>query len=146
MSYTEILPNIWLCDLEAATNKSFIRERSIKIIFNCTKNLPFVDIEAIKKYRLAVDDSGSDIDIEEMTIALPQMTNLLGIAYSCNIPTIIFCYKGRQRSATLIAAFLMEKTGIEWMNAVKMIQSKSPLAFKPEINFAKSLKQFKEYL
>lgn len=142
MSYVEILPNIWLCDLQTASDKSFIREHSIKIIFNCTKNLPFVEIESIKKYRLAVNDSGSENDIEEMTEALPKMTKLLGIAYSCNIPTIIFCYKGRQRSPTLIAAFLIEKTGIAWTNAVKMIQSKSPLAFKPGVNFARSLQEF----
>ncbi len=55
---------------------------------------------------------------------------------------MIFCYKGRQRSATLIAAFLMEYTKISWENSVKMIQTKNPEAFKPQINFAKSLIQF----
>jgi hypothetical protein len=147
MSYIEILPNIWLCDFETANDKNFILEHSIKIIFNCTKNLPFINIPNIKQYRLSVNDSGCDTDIKDMTEGLPKMIYLLNIAYSYNIPTIVFCYKGRQRSATLIAAYIIHTTGISWTNAIKMIQTKSPLTFKPQINFAKSLTDYsKKYI
>ena len=146
MSYTEILPNIWLCDFETANNKQCVIEHSIKIIFNCSKNLPFVDIVNIKKYRLSVDDSGSENDIDDMMEGLPKMINLLHLAYLYSIPTIVFCFKGRQRSATLIAAFLIKYTNISWKNSIKIIQTKKPLAFKPQINFAKSLIKYSNTL
>ena len=81
-----------------------------------------------------------------MMEGLPKMINLLHLAYLYSIPTIVFCFKGRQRSATLIAAFLIKYTNISWKNSIKIIQTKKPLAFKPQINFAKSLIKYSNTL
>ena len=38
----EILPGLWLGNLEASQDTAFLKEKRIDAVFNCTKNLPFV--------------------------------------------------------------------------------------------------------
>ena len=79
-----------------------------------------------------------------MMEGLPKMINLLHLAYLYSIPTIVFCFKGRQRSATLIAAFLIKNTNLTYLESIIFIQSKKKNAFKPGINFSNSLKKYVE--
>ena len=38
----EILPNLWLGNIKAATDPKWLGERGIKCVFNCTKDIVFV--------------------------------------------------------------------------------------------------------
>ena len=141
MVANEILPNIWLSDYTTALDKSFLLEHGIKVVFNCTKNNPFTSLD-IKKYRLAVNDSLQAIDQQEMFDLLPEMTKLMIMAYKTLTPMLVYCHVGIQRSATLIAAFLIRTTGINYLSAIKIIQTKRDIAFRPGINFCETLKKF----
>jgi protein-tyrosine phosphatase len=135
----EIIPHIWLCDFKNALDKDFIINKNISIIINCSKNLPFIKLSYIKKYRLPVNDSMSELDETEMVTYLPEIISVLESSYSQSIPTIIHCYSGRQRSATVIAALLICTTNMDPLNAIRLIQTKCPETFRPNINFYNSL-------
>ena len=55
---------------------------------------------------------------------------------------LVHCAQGIQRSATIIAMFLISTKGISWQQAVTYIQGIRPIAFRPSANFEDSLKEF----
>ena len=55
---------------------------------------------------------------------------------------IVHCYAGKQRSASVIAAFLINFLNIDWRKSVALIQSKKPSSFRPGINFAHALQKY----
>jgi hypothetical protein len=141
MVVTEIFPNVWISDSSYSTDKIFLNKHNIKVVINCTKNLPFTSLD-LKKYRMSVDDSLKPIDQTEMLSHLPELTNTMYLAYKTLTPMLVYCKVGIQRSATLIAAFLIRYTGIDYIAAIKIIQSKHELAFRPSVNFLNTLKKF----
>ena len=137
----EILPNIWISDCSCSLDKTFLKLNNIKVVFNCSKDLPFTSLD-IKKYRLEVNDSLQEVDQHDMSRYLPEMTEIMLNCFKTLTPILVYCKVGIQRSATLIAAFLIRYTGIRYENAIKIIQSKRIYAFRPTINFNTSLLQF----
>lgn len=144
MSGTEILPNLWLTDKNVALDANFIRQRRIQVVINCTKDQPYAKVTGLKCHRIPVNDSLQYHDTVNLYQYLPKITAIMGKYYSKQIPILVHCYAGRQRAATVVAAFIMRFIGMDWSNAVKMIQTKRPSAFRPGINFAQALKSFNQ--
>ena len=139
----EILPNLWLSGYKYACKKSFLEEKGIRLIINCSTNIEFAkDIPNIKKIRIPVNDSLQENDIDLLTIYLPKTTLILAKYFKNMEPVIVHCYAGKQRSATVIAAFLMSITKLEPRTIIALIQSKKRNAFRPCINFSKSLNEY----
>ena len=141
MVANEILANIWLSDSITALDQSFLKQHNIKIVLNCTKNKPFTSLD-ITKYRLEVNDALQAIDQQDMLNGLDKMTKMMIIAYKTLTPMLIYCHAGVQRSATVIAAFMIRTTGIHYTNAIKFIQTKREITFRPGINFLAALQEF----
>lgn len=141
----EIISNIWISDYKIALDKEFLKRYNIGVVINCTKDLPFTNLE-IKKYRLAVNDSLQEQDKIDMLNAFPEMLKVIELAYITLTPILIYCRVGVQRSPTLIAAFILKLTKCNFEEAVRFIQSKRDIAFRPSINFSKSLLDFKKTL
>ena len=59
-------------------------------------------------------------------------------------PTLIFCENGNQKSATIIAAFLIKYGNHNKESAIKAIRSKYKSAFYPDINYIYSLEMFEQ--
>ena len=64
---------------------------------------------------------------------------ILNHSYNTETRILIFCFSGKQRSPTIVAAFLIKYLNLDLYQAVKIIQTKLPIAFTPQINFYKSL-------
>lgn len=144
--YNEILPNLYLGNINSAENKRFIKEKKIKVIINCTKSIPNYfqfdkDFPDLEYFRIPVDDSLLDEDIESMALYLPQYVKIINTALLQNKPILVHCYAGRQRSACLIAAYLIYKYDYSIDQAYKYIISKRKEAFHygKSFNFHKSL-------
>ena len=139
----EIIPNIWISDIKDAHNINFIKLNRIKIIINCSENLKFPNLSGIKQIRIPVSDSQSDKDIDNMNYFLPDICEtlykILNHSYNTETRILIFCFSGKQRSPTIVAAFLIKYLNLDLYQAVKIIQTKLPIAFTPQINFYKSL-------
>jgi protein-tyrosine phosphatase len=142
MSATEMLPNLWITDVKMALNQRFLRDNQIEVAINCTKDRPFSSKEGLVCHRLPINDTGQYHDTVNLYQYLPKITSVLGKYYYQRQPIIVYCEDGRQRAPTVIAAFIMRFLGMDWPNAVKMIQSKRGSSFNPEINFAEALKSF----
>jgi protein-tyrosine phosphatase len=146
-SYDEIIPNLYIGNIDGARKLSFLKDKKIKVIINCTKQLPnyYEDVKYnIEYYRVPVDDSLLDEDIDLMKILLPKYVNIIDNALENNKPVFVHCYAGRQRSACIIAAYLIFKYNLTINEAYKLIISKRDESFHygNSFNFHKSLIEF----
>lgn len=135
-SQNEIIENLWLGDSLSSLDNNFLQNKNIKMILNCTKDLPFTDLD-IKKIRIPIEDNRSNESNEILLEKFNEYYDL--IDNNLNNGILIHCYAGCQRSATLVALYLMRKNKIPFADAKKIIRLKRHFAFFPRINFYKIL-------
>jgi len=137
----EILPGLWLGNAMASQDPDFFARRRIDAVFNCTKDLPFLPTVP-RKYRLPVHDNLKEEEIRAMELASFEVVYKLSIEHRKG-PVLVHCAAGMQRSAAVVAMYLMAKNpGMKVEDAILFIQKKRPIAFTPGPNFFPAMKSF----
>ena len=137
----EIVPGLWLGNGRAALDEKFLREKNIKVIFNCTKDVPFH--HSMKRcYRVPVDDNLQAQEIRNMELWSFETISKLCQEYRSGATILVHCAAGMQRSAAVVAMFLLATAKIPADEAMAHIRSKRPIAFMPMANFATAIKGF----
>jgi protein-tyrosine phosphatase len=137
----EIVPGIWLGNRRAALNDKWLAEKQITVVFNATKDLPFSP--TIKKqYRIPVNDNLEAEEIRNMTLWSHEILYNLLKEQNAGNKILVHCAAGMQRSAAIMAMYLIAKRGMSWNQAVQYIQNIRPIAFRPGINFKDSIMSF----
>jgi hypothetical protein len=161
--------SLWLGNSDAIIDSSFLIRNDIKVIINCTHQMPFIyetsrdtqGISELETVRLPVYDSLLDKDIYLMENyyhdILPFTLKKL-LKEKKNV--IINCRAGRQRSASVVALVLfimvqnelietpelprVENKQVLMRSVIKYILKKRPQAFSfgLRVNFKKSLENF----
>ena len=146
-SYNEIIPGLWLGDKNSSHNTDFLTDKKIKCIINCTLDLPFINDKNIIKKRIPVND---DLSYESNEVMIKYLNNIVHTIQENvlhNVNTLVHCYAGKQRSATVIACYLIKYGKIKKDVVFDLIKSKRPDAFTPGVNFEYTINQFiKKYL
>jgi dual specificity phosphatase 12 len=137
----EIIPRLWLGNAKASMDEEFIRNKGIKVVFNCTKNLPFSPMIP-QKYRVPVDDNLEEIEIRNMELWSTEISFKIVSEYLKGRTILIHCMAGMQRSAASMAFALIVLLKIHALDAMKMIKIKRPIAFYPRANFGRSIDYF----
>ncbi len=106
-------------------------------VINCTKNLPMVNSQS--GTRLAVNDDLRKESIDTMTQNLPLMVKYIDDHVSKGHNVLVHCAAGQQRSAAVVAAYLMKTKGFTVDQAIDFVKSKKPDAFLTGVNFRESL-------
>ena len=135
----EILSNLWLGDIRDSKNIEFID--SMDIIINCTKNLPFINKKK-KCFRIHVEDNLEKIEIINLYKYLESITKIINQYLKLNQKIFVHCYAGKQRSATVICAYLIKFLKIPYKEAKQLISSKRKHVFTPLTNFEGALELF----
>lgn len=141
MPPTEILPRLWIGDMMDAGNSGLINDLNITTIVNCTPDVPFIN-NYLTNIRLAVDDNRQPDQIRLMYENLNRLADRIHLALSNNGTVLVHCHAGRQRSAAVIAGYLMKYGGVNPADAVKYIRSRRSIAFFPDINFRPALVEY----
>ena len=139
----EIIPGVWLGDINASQDGAWLRANHIQTVFNCTKQIPF-HASVPYQYRVPVDDNLQPTEIQNMERWAPEIAYKMLREYRAGHPMLVHCHAGRQRSATAVAFFLMVLTGRPLIQVMYLIQSRRPIAFQPRPNFAPALRAFEE--
>jgi len=139
-----ITNNVWLGNYIDASNENFIHDNNIKVIINCSKHLPFYfsQSEVAYRYRIPVDDDRAENSINLMYLYLPKIVQLMKYHANKGENIYVHCHAGMQRSATVIAAYMMSNWNINMLEAMQHIKKYRSIAFTPFINFEKSLVQY----
>lgn len=78
-SYNKIMSKIYLGNIEASKDKDFFKNKNIKAVLNCSKDIPntFKNKEYIEYMRIPVDDSLKVIDYNKMYHYLPMAADFI---------------------------------------------------------------------
>jgi protein tyrosine/serine phosphatase len=137
-----ILPGLWLGNKVASTNGKFLKDNNIQCVFNCTKDLPFSSIVK-RKYRVPVDDNLEREEIRNMELWSYEIVyKLTRELKQGNV--LVHCYAGMQRSAAVVAMYLIANHNMKKENAISFIKRKRPIAFRPYANFENAIQGFQD--
>ena len=148
---TCILPNLYLGDIDDAASKWTITSLNIDLIVNCTNHekqyfKTVRDPKRIHYYRIPINDDCKDKTMKRMITLLPDAVAKIRESLNQNLNVLIHCYRGVQRSATIVTAYLMKYNDMTMQQAVAFVKEKRPIAFTPEINFESSLESYQKSL
>jgi protein-tyrosine phosphatase len=139
----EIIPRLWLGNKRAAANGKWLASNNINVVMNCSKDIPFSEDNPQRRfYRIPIDDSLRDVDINYLSTASEEVAYTLLREYKSGSIILVHCAAGMQRSAASVAMFLM--TLFRWpaKKAIDYIKGIRPIAFTPGVNFERSLKYY----
>jgi protein-tyrosine phosphatase len=150
--YNEIIPNLFLGDVEASQDDDFMSSKKISIIINCSKNLdnkyvsslmkPVENSSEIKKtllsfsmvyYRIPVDSNGENAEIDIFCNYTMKILYLIVDEYKKGKIILVHSLDGDQSSASFIIAFLMLYKNIKLKASINYLSSKKNNLF----NFGK---------
>jgi hypothetical protein len=138
-------PRLWLGNKKAAADSNFIRRAGINVVFNCTKDLPFSSLIP-HQYRVPVHDNLEPEEIQNMLLWSPEIIAKLMKEYKRGGVILVHCHAGMQRSAAVVAMFIIALTGQPTEKVMGFIRSKRPIAFFPEANFKQAILGFEQQL
>lgn len=137
----EIIPRLWLGNAKSSTDPSFIQQQGIKVVFNCTKNLPFSTLIPIQ-YRIPVDDNLQEEEIRNMELWASEIAYRMIYEYQQGHTILVHCAAGMQRSAASVAFFLISYGRMHAAEAMRYIKERRPIAFHPKANFGRAIESF----
>ena len=141
-SQNEIIKNLWIGDYKSALNKKFLNKNNIKLIINCSKTLDFTELENIIKIRLSMNDDRKEISDRKMIELFPTVYKTIDNNLKNNNGVLVHCKAGMQRSATIVALYLMRKYNKKFEEVKNIIRNKRNIVFRPYVNFIKPIKYF----
>jgi protein-tyrosine phosphatase len=141
----EIIPGLWLGNRAAAGDTNFAKQKNIRAVFNCTKDIPF-NPEIPRQYRVPVDDSLQEPDISKLEAWSYEIAYKIASEYrrgrTEGSAILVHCAAGMQRSAASVAMYLIATQAMTTDEAIAFIQKKRPIAFRPGANFERSIRGF----
>jgi len=137
----EIVPGIWLGNKRASENAKWMKEEEITVVFNATKDLPF-STTIKKQYRIPVDDNLQSEEIRNMTLWSQEAVYKVMQEHNQGNNILIHCAAGMQRSAAIMAMYLIATRGYGEQQAITHVQGIRPIAFRPQANFRESIAEF----
>tara|TARA_B100001093_G_C26453926_1_gene853518 strand:- start:3 stop:440 length:438 start_codon:yes stop_codon:yes gene_type:complete len=138
----KIMNNIYLGNYNDSMNNDFIND--FNLIINCSKDLPFNNNinNNIKKIRISINDDLSKQSNIDLYNYLNYITNVMHQYTNNNKKIFVYCYAGKQRSPSIIAAYLIKYYNFSTYEAINFIKQKKNNTFKPKVNFYNSLNNF----
>lgn len=135
----EIFYNLWLGDIRDSRNKSFISD--MDVIINCTTNLPYLD-ENKECYRVSVEDNLEKNEIINLYKLFDPTINYIHEKLRQQKKVFVHCYAGKQRSASVVCAYMMKYLKLNFEEAAQLLITKRCHIFTPQCNFEAALRVF----
>ena len=141
----QILPTLWLGNLRAAQDETFLRNAGIQVVFNCTKDAPFHS-SIRRRYRIPVDDNLEPDEIRNLELWGYEIVYKMLQEFKQGRTLYVHCHAGMQRSPAVVAMFLMVLYRMNTDKAKAYIKQRRPIVFFPSANFEKAMRGFERSL
>ena len=151
-----VLPNIWVGDINDRKNKVFLNNSKISLIISFYKSKYHDNFKPIEIYIPLVDNI-KDFDIEEINenmlhsdkinfnkIVLDHLFDITEFIHSHkrNKSIFIYCKDCTQISPAVIAAYMMRYAKIDYLLSIKYLKTKISNIFLPSPILISSLEIF----
>ncbi len=141
----QILPNLWIGSEGDSRNTSFFVRHDIRLVVNASKNIPFRTPTAdVRTYRVPVDDHPSENQL--MLSHFPVVVLAIDEVLTYGQGVLVHCRAGMQRSAAVVAAYVMWKRGWTANRALEFINRKKNETFWPVPTFEPALRAWETQL
>jgi len=134
----KIVEGLYITNYQSALNVQNIQFNNIHTIINCTKKNDRVNLN-VNYLQVPIDDPPSFEDIQFVNNNFMKITRYIDNSISSGKNVLVHCVMGSQRSATIIALYLMTKYGMGYNDAIGYIKSKRPICFFGKVNYLESL-------
>ena len=136
----EMQPGLFIGGWAAAAHACRTEALGPKVyVVNLTNGKPMLSDLGVE---IKVDDNGSLEAMHIMENALGPTITKMKEAMDQKVPVLVHCSAGRQRSATVVAAYLMKYHGLDLDTTLEFMKGKKPDVFFPEANFMSVLRRF----
>ena len=147
---TEILPGLYLGDVDDARNTNVIFPRQIRLILNCSNHERHYLKSARDPYRIAyhkvrVNDDLTGKSIKAMIRELQSAVDIVQDHLANQQNVLVHCHRGVQRSSCVVTGYLMKHRHMTLQEAISFVIAKRSCAFWPSINFFDALKWFETH-
>lgn len=132
-----ITKNIYLGNYKCS-KKEYIEKHNFDVIINCTPDLPF-ESKNTSNYRIPVYD---DLTFYSNIILLNHVNRIVNIIHNHHLNNkkiLIHCRAGMQRSAAIVAAYLIKFHNLSVEDSITFINNRRPAAFMCGSNFSDCL-------
>lgn len=136
----EIQTGLWIGSKGDAENPDFYTKHHISFQVNCTNSVPLINMNSVDTYRVPVDDDQTNNAI--MLSHFPIIVRAIDSVLQRGQGVLVHCHAGMQRSATVVAAYLMYKYGISADDAIQAIKGRKNETFWPTPTFDKALRTY----
>ncbi len=139
----EIVSGLWLGN-KGASNEDWLTAHQIDAVFNCTKDLPFAQTVPRHLYRVPVDDNLQEDEIRNLEHWSWEIIYKMRKEHASGKRILVHCFAGMQRSAAVMAMYLIATYRCTTDEAIAFIKSRRPVAFMGSVNFYQAIKRFEE--
>ena len=134
----EILQGVWLGNMRAALDGTFLQQNDITAVFNCSKDIPFHP-SVQHRYRIPVDDNLQEEEIRHLEFISFEAITKIALEIKQGRRILIHCAAGMQRSAAVTAMLLIAIKNTTIDQTLNYIRSRRPIAFGNNANFLKAI-------
>lgn len=142
----EIIPNLWISNLQVANDLINISSKNIQVIINCSRDYSTCNVKY--NYRVPVSAAAGEYSkqCEILYNYIPETVDYIYNKIMNRMKVLVCCPTGKQQSATLVVAYIMKYGQVNIPVATKFITSKCKGVFQPEMIFKNSLEMYQKYL
>jgi protein-tyrosine phosphatase len=129
--------SLWLGNIESPQDKSFIQTNNIKVVFNITRK-QYPTFPDVKYYQIPISDSDTPAEMKKFYGLADSTSSLIHQELKEN-NVLIHCEMGMQRSAAIVASYIIKYSKLTPEEAIAFIKSKREVAFKTRVTFLEAL-------
>ena len=136
MSKVEIVPDLWLGNDQSAmgnTDDNFL-------YINCSNDLNFLG--RAKEYNIEIKNNLEKYEILKMYQYLNETVEFIYKNLINFKPILVHCESGTQKSASVVAAYLIKYGKMTIEQAIKLIRTKKNDCFFPNVDYFYSLEKY----
>ena len=142
----EVIPNLWISNLQLANDLITISNKSIDVIVNCSKDYSVCNVK--DTYRVPINDLNSEYS-KRYELFYNHIHQCVDYIYNKIIngsKVLVCCKSGKQLSPSIVVAYMMKYGQVKLNVATKFIENKCKVVFKPEMFYKNSLEMYQKYL
>lgn len=140
----EVHHGLWIGSRADSQNPDFVRDHDIGMVVNCTDSIPNLNLPGVSYETIPLKDAD---DYNEVALArYPIIVREIETVLERGKGVLVHCAAGMQRSAAVVAAYLMYKYNLSASNAMKAIKDQKPETFFPRPTFGPALIKYERQL
>ena len=136
----QILPNLWLGNALAAKNRDFLIKNNVKYIINISCEIPNYYHGSLNYLNVSINDT--DVSYQDVSKIFEITNKFISEAYKNNTAVLVHSKRGHNRSATVVAAFMIKHLNMDVDSSIKYINALRRNTFTRETNMTKGLRQY----